>query len=247
MLGLDFLKTVDIFQGLNDEQLSKLLAGCSELEYEQGNRLFAEGETAEHVWIVIDGRVDLRFDLPGRQTSDESTVSTTKAAKTLGWSSFVPPYQYKLSAYCASRTCKILQLQKEFLFNFFESDTDAGYTIMYNLSAVASSHFHSLQEAATVAPASKVKITVHMATCGIAAGAREVMKTLVDEIARADRPDIQVASSGCISRCDTEPNITVEIHGQEPVIYQKMNSAKMKQVFKEHVLEGETQSEFMLI
>ena len=92
-----------------------------------------------------------------------------------------------------------------------------------------------------------VKITVHMATCGIAAGAREVMKTLVDEIARADRPDIQVASSRCISRCDTEPNITVEIHGQEPVIYQKMTSAKMKQVFKEHVLEGETQSEFMLI
>ena len=91
-----------------------------------------------------------------------------------------------------------------------------------------------------------IKITVHMGTCGIAAGAREVMSMLVDEISRSDRQDIEVASSGCIRHCKNEPNITVEISGEDPVIYQKMNPDKMRQVFKKHILGGEIQKDYVL-
>ncbi|MGD2125336.1 MAG: (2Fe-2S) ferredoxin domain-containing protein [Desulfobacteraceae bacterium] len=91
-----------------------------------------------------------------------------------------------------------------------------------------------------------VKITVHMGTCGIAAGAREVMDALLEEMAEADRQDIRAVTSGCMGMCSSEPNVTVELSGTDPVIYQHMDRNKMRQVFKRHVLLGEVQTDFAL-
>ena len=91
-----------------------------------------------------------------------------------------------------------------------------------------------------------IKITVHMGTCGIAAGARDVMNALMEEMAEADRQDIRVVASGCMGMCSSEPNVTVEVEGAEPIVYQLMDSNKMRQVFKRHVMLGEVQSDFAL-
>ena len=91
-----------------------------------------------------------------------------------------------------------------------------------------------------------VKITVHMGTCGIAAGAREVMDSLLEELAESDRQDIRIVTSGCMGMCSSEPNVTVEIQDHDPVMYEDMDRNKMRQVFKRHVLLGEVQSDFAL-
>lgn len=91
-----------------------------------------------------------------------------------------------------------------------------------------------------------IKITVHMGTCGIAAGAREVMNALMEEMAEADRQDIRVVTSGCMGMCSSEPNVTVETEGAEPIVYRDMDANKMRQVFKRHVLLGEVQTAFAL-
>ncbi len=91
-----------------------------------------------------------------------------------------------------------------------------------------------------------VKITVHMGTCGIAAGAREVMNSLMEELAASDRSDTRVVTSGCMGMCSSEPNVTVEMKDAEPIVYQKMESNRMRQVFKRHVLLGEVQTDFAL-
>jgi NADP-reducing hydrogenase subunit HndB len=91
-----------------------------------------------------------------------------------------------------------------------------------------------------------VKITVHMGTCGIAAGAREVMDALIEEMSESDRQDIRVVTSGCMGMCSSEPNVTVELKDKEAVIYQHMNRNKIRQVFKRHVLLGEVQTDFAL-
>ena len=92
----------------------------------------------------------------------------------------------------------------------------------------------------------KIKIMVHMGTCGIAAGARDVMNALMDELAESDRDDIRVVASGCMGMCSSEPNVTVEVDGEEPIVYQKMDANKMRQVFMRHVLKGEVQTDFAL-
>jgi NADP-reducing hydrogenase subunit HndB len=91
-----------------------------------------------------------------------------------------------------------------------------------------------------------IKLLVHMGTCGIAAGARDVMNALMEELSQADRQDIRVVASGCMGMCSSEPNITVEIEGDEPIVYQHMDANKMRQVFKRHVLMGEVQTDFAL-
>lgn len=90
----------------------------------------------------------------------------------------------------------------------------------------------------------KVEITVHTGSCGIAAGAREVMAALISHVAEAKREDIFVLSKGCMGSCTSEPNVTVEVVGKAPVLYHKMTPEKMAQVFKKHVMEGEVQTDF---
>jgi NADP-reducing hydrogenase subunit HndB len=92
----------------------------------------------------------------------------------------------------------------------------------------------------------RVKITVHMGTCGVAAGARVVMDALMSEVSEAAATDVMVTTSGCAGMCSKEPMVTVEILGQEPIIYGQMDANKMRQVFRRHVLLGEVQTMFAM-
>ncbi len=92
----------------------------------------------------------------------------------------------------------------------------------------------------------RVRVTVHMGTCGIAAGAREVMTTLMNEIEESKAPDVVVTTSGCMGLCSREPEITVEILGQEPIVYENVDKNKMRQIFKRHIQQGEVQAPFVL-
>jgi NADP-reducing hydrogenase subunit HndB len=92
----------------------------------------------------------------------------------------------------------------------------------------------------------RAKVTVHMGTCGIASGARDVLNSLMNEIAEAGVNDVVVTTSGCMGLCSREPLVTVEILGKEPIKYELMNANKMRQVFKKHILDGEVQTPFVL-
>ncbi len=92
----------------------------------------------------------------------------------------------------------------------------------------------------------RVKVTVHMGTCGIASGAKEVMDTLLEEIEAANVHDVVVTTSGCMGLCSREPLVTVEAVNAEPIKYEYVNPNKMRQIFKRHVLAGEIQTPFVL-
>jgi NADP-reducing hydrogenase subunit HndB len=85
----------------------------------------------------------------------------------------------------------------------------------------------------------KAKVTVHMGTCGIAAGARKVMDTLLKEIEKGNAEGILVSTSGCAGLCSREPMATVELVGKPPVKYVDLDGAKMRKVFQDHVLGGQ--------
>jgi NADP-reducing hydrogenase subunit HndB len=92
----------------------------------------------------------------------------------------------------------------------------------------------------------RVKVTVHMGTCGIASGAREVLEALMNVIAEDGVSDVAVTTSGCMGLCSREPLVTVEIIGKDPIKYEYMNPNKMRQVFKRHIIKGEIQTPFVL-
>ena len=90
------------------------------------------------------------------------------------------------------------------------------------------------------------RITVHMNTCGLASGAQNVMDRLLQEVSSCGRSDIAVNRSGCIGLCSREPLVTVELPGQEPVIYQRVDEQKARRIFEGHILAGKAQADFAL-
>lgn len=93
----------------------------------------------------------------------------------------------------------------------------------------------------------RAKVTVHMGTCGLAAGARTVMNALLDDMAKNDTKDIIVATSGCAGLCSKEPMATVEILNEAPVKYCHLNEEKIKKIFKEHIEDGKIVEEYALV
>ncbi len=92
----------------------------------------------------------------------------------------------------------------------------------------------------------RAKVTVHMGTCGISAGAREIMGALLKEIEDRKVTDIIVTTSGCAGLCSREPMATVEITGQPPVKYVDLKPDAIVRVFKEHVLGGNIVTDYAL-
>ena len=93
---------------------------------------------------------------------------------------------------------------------------------------------------------SRVRVIVHMGTCGIAAGARAIMKALLDEIEAKDTKDVMLTISSCAGLCSREPMITVELKDQPPVKYVDLTPEKVKEIFSKHVLGEEIVTEYAL-
>lgn len=87
--------------------------------------------------------------------------------------------------------------------------------------------------------AGQAKITVHMGTCGIAAGARKIMDALLKIIEEEDVSDVILTTSGCAGLCSREPMATVERIGEAPVKYVDLTGEKIRKVFTNHVLGGQ--------
>ena len=94
--------------------------------------------------------------------------------------------------------------------------------------------------------AGKAKVTIHMGTCGISAGARKIMSAVIKCVDESGRDDILVSASGCAGLCSREPMITVELAGQAPVKYVDLTGEKIDKIFKEHILEGVIVKEYAL-
>ena len=92
-----------------------------------------------------------------------------------------------------------------------------------------------------------IRIVVGMATCGIAAGARPVLNTFVEEIAKEDLTDkATVSQTGCIGICQYEPVVEVYEQGKEKITYDKITPDKAKRIVAEHIKGGNVVTEYTI-
>jgi len=90
------------------------------------------------------------------------------------------------------------------------------------------------------------RILVGMADCGIAAGARPVMISLIEEIQKRNLSDVIVTQMDCIGICQLEPIIEVIQPDGQKFIYTKMNVGKAKRVIAEHIVNGSVITEYTI-
>ena len=93
----------------------------------------------------------------------------------------------------------------------------------------------------------QTRVVVGMATCGIAAGARPVLNTFVEEIAKEDLTDkATVSQTGCIGICQYEPVVEVYEQGKEKITYVKITPDKAKRIVAEHIKGGNVVTEYTI-
>ena len=95
--------------------------------------------------------------------------------------------------------------------------------------------------------AGRVRVNVHMGTCGIAAGARDILTTVMKEIEQKNLHDVVITNSGCAGLCSQEPMMTVEVLGEPaPVKYVLLTPAKVKKIIDSHILKGQVMMDYAL-
>ncbi|MCD6546750.1 MAG: NAD(P)H-dependent oxidoreductase subunit E [Thermotogae bacterium] len=90
------------------------------------------------------------------------------------------------------------------------------------------------------------KIVVAMGTCGIAAGAKETLKAIVEALSKNNITDVAVIQSGCMGLCEVEPTVEVRMEDQNPVVYGHVTPEQAERIVKQHVIEGKIVSDLVV-
>lgn len=89
----------------------------------------------------------------------------------------------------------------------------------------------------------KYRVVVGMATCGIAAGARPVLNTIVEEVAKAKLP-VTVLQTGCIGMCTLEPIVEVFDKDDHKTTYVLVDAKKAKDIVFHHLMNDDIIEEY---
>lgn len=90
------------------------------------------------------------------------------------------------------------------------------------------------------------RIVIGMGTCGIAAGARDTMLAVIDELKKRHKMDVTVSETGCIGLCVKEPVLEVEIPGEQKVIYGNVDAGKARQIIGAHVVNHQPVKDWII-
>lgn len=90
------------------------------------------------------------------------------------------------------------------------------------------------------------KIIVGMGTCGIAAGAREVMNGILEELKKKGITDVNVTQTGCIGMCEKEVLVDVQRRGEDRITYGRVTSAHVEKIIREHLVNGQIVEELVV-
>ena len=93
----------------------------------------------------------------------------------------------------------------------------------------------------------EIKVTVHMGTCGIAAGARDVVVSFLSEIGDAKLDNVTIHQSGCAGLCEMEPMATVSFADGSVYNYGRLEGRdKVHKIVQSHLVEGKPVAEYLI-
>lgn len=120
------LRDVPLFEGLTQEEL-QLLAGCaSNVRFDEGERIFRDGDPADTFYVVRHGAVALEMFVPARGAV---TIETIEAGEVLGWSWLFAPYRWQFDAVALTRV-RATGFDGSCLRGKCEADPKLGYDLM---------------------------------------------------------------------------------------------------------------------
>ena len=120
------LQDVEILKSVSTEHLGHVAAITEEIEFQEGENIFIEGESASSMYVVVSGEIRLH--------RDEQDVMVAKPKEAFGvWALFEEEVERMVTATCLSDT-RLLCLEKE---DFHDLLADHSEMIRSVMSAMA--------------------------------------------------------------------------------------------------------------
>jgi (2Fe-2S) ferredoxin len=119
-------------------------------------------------------------------------------------------------------------------------------TTIKSLDDLKKAREEALKKREVKAASGTAQVIVGMGTCGIAAGARETMKAILDTIESESLNGIIVTQTGCIGLCEKEPIVQVVIGSQPKITYGKVDPEVARRILHEHVVNGKPVSDHVI-
>lgn len=91
-----------------------------------------------------------------------------------------------------------------------------------------------------------INVVVGMGTCGIAAGARQVMLAFITQLRSRHIDDVCIRQTGCMGRCQLEPMVEIYVPGQEKVTYVNVTPDMVGRIVEAHIINGKPIKEYTL-
>ncbi len=147
MTAKQVLKECRVFAALTAAELEKIASLAVEKEYEAGTTIFQEGDSANELFILQEGKVAVQMTLPvsPAQMSRRVTVDVITGNEVLGWSAIVEPYLYTLTAVCLQKT-RVLAINSIKLRPLLQDNHNIGYEVMRGLIKVVASRLDDTRQ-----------------------------------------------------------------------------------------------------
>lgn len=135
MMEVDDLKSVIMLGYLNDSMLRKLAKITSITSYTSGKYIFKEGDYAEYLYSIIDGKVGLELE---KTSSTLVLINTITRGMTFGFSALVDTEEKKYTSNAKALTdTKLFVWKGAELDKLFYQDHEMGYLVMRRIAKIA--------------------------------------------------------------------------------------------------------------
>ena len=134
----------ELLRGLSSAEADQVLALGEKITVPSGGSLFRLGDPADHLYLTQRGRIRLTLPMMVRGREEDILVEEKSPGEMVGWSAFVPPYRFTLSAIAPLET-EVLALSREALSAFCDSSPAVGYKIGMNLANLVGQRLQLVQ------------------------------------------------------------------------------------------------------
>jgi CRP/FNR family cyclic AMP-dependent transcriptional regulator len=123
------IKTADIFQGLDDEEIAVVSEICSEQKFQSAATIFSEGDPGNRLFIIAEGEVRISRDIPG---SGEEALTVLKQGACFGEMSLFDRSERSTNA-IANKDCLMITIARADFEELLDFQRELGYKVLWSI------------------------------------------------------------------------------------------------------------------
>jgi CRP-like cAMP-binding protein len=140
MVSAEWLKKTELFESLEESQLNDLLSHSPVESFRQGDTIFRQGDEANHLYVLVQGAVDL--SVKAMEEVGFMTSKIDKEGAVFGTPALMEASRYNVTATCL-KASRILIIEADYLKVKMTKEPKMGLEIMKKLSSI---YFNRLNE-----------------------------------------------------------------------------------------------------